>query len=41
MTEMTLITYTCCDCDVSELLATIIPKKTCEKCGMLMQAEEY
>ena len=40
MTEVLLINYTCPECNVSELIAAIIPKKSCEKCGVLMDAEE-
>lgn len=35
-----LILYSCSECKFNELLAGIIPKKTCEKCGVLMQADE-
>lgn len=35
-----LIDYKCPECNVSELLSEIIPKKTCDICGMLMEADE-
>jgi hypothetical protein len=40
MIETALVLYMCAECDTSELLAEIIPNKSCEKCGILMRAEE-
>jgi rubrerythrin len=35
-----MIEYLCPECDISELLCEIIPKKKCPKCGKLMEAIE-
>lgn len=36
-----MIEYRCCDCDESEVLLEIVPKKACPECGYWMEAIEW
>ena len=35
-----MVEYVCEECDVSEILYEIVPKKACPRCGKLMEAIE-